>query len=96
MADKLALKLGFEELPSDYISITLKPPVILLLQMLESTMSSIGNIQMSLQSVNIEFNPYYLLKKFVPNIDWDEFSTEAREFALFKQAQTPPAPTDGM
>ena len=51
---------------------------------------------MSLQSVNVDFNPYYLLKKFIPNIDWDEFSAEAKEFALYKKAQTPPIPTDGM
>lgn len=90
--DKIAKRLGFDVIPSDYISIMLKPPVILLLQMLESTMSSIGNIQMSLQSVAVDFNPYYLLKKFIPNIDWDEFATQAREFALFKAAQTPSAP----
>lgn len=58
-------------------------------------MSSIGNIQMSLQSVQIEFNPYYLLKKFIPNIDWEEFSNQAKEYALYKAATTPPAPPDG-
>lgn len=58
-------------------------------------MSSIGNIQMSLQSVQVEFSPYYLLKKFIPNIDWDEFSTQAKEYALMKAASTPPAPDGG-
>lgn len=92
--DKIARRLGFDVIPSDHISIMLKPPVILLLQALEATMSSIGNIQMSLQSVAVEFNPYYLLKKYIPSIDWDEFSSEAREFALFKAAQTPSIPNN--
>ena len=93
--DKVAKRLGFDIIPSDYVSIMLKPPVILLLQMLESTMSSIGNIQMSLQSASIDFNPYYLLKKFIPNIDWDEFASQAREFALYKASQTPSVPNAG-
>lgn len=92
LSDKIASRLGFEETPSNSVTIALKPPVILLLQMLEATMSSIGNIQMSLQSVQIDFNPYYLLKKFVPNIDWDDFETQAKEYVLYKNANTPPTP----
>lgn len=94
--DKIADRLGFDDVPSQSITVALKPPVILLLQMLEATMSSIGNIQMSLQSVNVEFNPYYLLKKFIPNIDWDEFSAEAKQYGLQKAALAPPNQDGGM
>ena len=94
LTDRICEVLGFAEKPSKYLTPALKPPVILLLQLLESTMSSIGNIQMSFQGTGIEYNPYYLLKKFVTSIDWDEFSKEAREYALFKKASTPPNSED--
>lgn len=87
LCDKILNILGYSEKTSKYISPSLKPPIILLLQMLESTMSSVGNIQMSFQSANIDYNPYYLLKKFVTSIDWEEFSNEARDYQLFKKAQ---------
>lgn len=90
LQDKIFYLLGYSESPSKYIQPALKPPVILLLQMLEAVMSSVSNIQMSFQGTNVDFNPYYLLKKFVTNIDWDEFSQEAREYALFKKGVTPP------
>lgn len=86
LCNKIAKILGYSENPSKYVSPSLKPPVILLLQMLESTMSSVGNIQMSFQGSGIEFDPFYLLKKFVTSIDWEEFSQEAREYTLFKIA----------
>ncbi len=96
LCDKIISVLGYSDETSKYIKPSLKPPVILLLQMLESTMSSIGNIQMSFQSANINYNPYYLLKKFVTSIDWEEFSNEAREYELFKKAQsTSQAPDQG-
>lgn len=90
LMDEISERLGFEDVPSDYITIMLKPPVILLLQMLEATMSSIGNIQMSLQAVQVNFDPFYLLKKFIPNIDWDDFQKQAEAYTLYKNAATPP------
>lgn len=95
LCDKISKILGHAEKPSVYVTPTLKPPVILLLQMLESMMSSVGNIQMSFQSTGVEFNPYYLLRKFITSIDWDEFSKEAKEYALFKKASTPPNAAPG-
>lgn len=92
LIDTISTKIGFEDLPSDYITVALKPPVILLLQMLEATMSSISNIQMSLQASQVDFNPYYLLKKFIPNINWDDFKQEADAYMLLKNASTPPLP----
>lgn len=95
LCDKIMSVLGYSDEASKYIRPSLKPPVILLLQMLESTMSSIGNIQMSFQSANINYNPYYLLKKFITSIDWEEFSNEAREYELFKKAQATQSPEQG-
>jgi hypothetical protein len=72
--------------PTNYIVPILKPPVLLLLQMLESTISSVGNIQLFFQNSNLDVNPYYFLKLFIPSMNWDEFQREAKEYALFKQA----------
>lgn len=55
--------------------------------MIETIMASITNIQQNLQSTNLSFNPYYLLKRFLPTIDWDEFATEAEEFELFMKGK---------
>lgn len=70
-----------------HITLTLRPPIILLLQMIETIMGSISNIQQNLQSTNVSFNPFYLIKKFIPTIDWDEFSDEAVEYELFLKAK---------
>ena len=89
--NELFSKLGkifkLEDDPGIYIKVSLRPPVVLLLQMIETVMASISNIQQNFQTTNIDFNPYYLLKRYLPTIDWDEFSKEAREFELFQKAQ---------
>jgi len=55
--------------------------------MIETIMASITNIQQNLQSTEIKFNPFYLLKRFLPTIDWDEFSKDADLYELFKKAK---------
>ena len=87
LVDKIGAVVGFKENASNYSKICLRPPVVLLLQMIETVMSSITNIQQNFQATQIDFNPYYLLKRYMPSIDWDEFSKEAKEFALFQKAQ---------
>lgn len=92
--DKLALLLGYKEQPSSYIKPSLKPPVVLVLQLLESIISSLGNIQASFAGAGVPYNPYYLMRKFVTNLNWDEFEEEAKEYILKKKAlesgTTPP------
>lgn len=84
---KISKIIGTKDDPNIYIKVSLRPPVVLLLQMIETIMASISNIQQNFQTTNIDFNPYYLLKRYLPTIDWDEFSKEAREFELFQKAQ---------
>jgi len=81
------LKTRNNENPNDFVRISLRPPVVLLLQMIETVMASITNIQQNLQSTDIKFNPFYLLKRFLPTIDWDEFSKDADLYELFKKAK---------
>lgn len=84
---KVAKILTLNDNPNDFVKTTLRPPVILLLQMIETIMASISNIQQNLQVANISFNPYYLLKRFLPTIDWEEFSKEADMFELFMKGK---------
>jgi len=71
---------GLEYKPSTYYKIQLIPPVVLMLQLIEMTMSSIGNIFGIFQSASIFFNPYYFLEKYIPYIEWDEFKLQAEEY----------------
>ncbi len=87
LIDKISKIIDIPDDPSKYVKISLKPPVVLLLQMIETIMASISNIQQNFQATNVEFNPFYLLKKYLPSIDWEEFTKEAREFELFQKAQ---------
>jgi hypothetical protein len=89
IVDRVGGILGVEDKPSRYVKLSLRPPVVLLLQMIETVMASITNIQQNFQATQIEFNPYYLLKRYLPSINWEEFSKEAKEFELFKKAQGP-------
>ena len=51
-----------------------------MLQLVEMTMSSIGNIFGIFQSANIFFDPHYFLDKYVPYIDWFDFKIKAEEY----------------
>jgi hypothetical protein len=74
---------------SDIVSLRLTPPIVLMLQTLESTTSSIGNILQVLQTMRtIHNNPLFLLKRFVPYIDWDDYQRQGQLDALL----IPPPP----
>jgi len=56
---------------SKYVDIKLNPPLVLVLQHLESTLSSATNIINLLNSVNLPTDPVWVLKRFIKIIDWD-------------------------
>lgn len=62
-----------------YVTFSFIPPIALILQLIEMTLSSIGNISTTFQSMNLDFDPYYFLKQYVPHIDWDNFKKVAEE-----------------
>lgn len=69
-----------EFVPSKYYTLQLIPPVVLILQLVEMTMSSMGNIFGIFQSTGIDFDPFYFLERYVPYIDWGDFKTKSEEF----------------
>ena len=72
-----------ESKPSDVVRVTLTPPIILTLQMLESTVSSLGNILQTFQGLpDVDADPFYLLERYLPYIDWTEFKEAANKYAV--------------
>ena len=82
LCNKITSILGLKKKFSDYVVLSLRPPIILLLQMLESTVSSIGNVQQIFQSANIPLDPFYFLKQYLPSLDWIDFQEKAKEYEL--------------
>ena len=56
---------------SRYVDIKLNPPLVLVLQHLESTLSSATNIINLLNQASIPVDPVWMLKRFIKIIDWD-------------------------
>jgi len=71
--------------PNDYGNIILTPPVVLMLQLLETTMSSVSNILASFQNLEIPTDPYYLLEQYIPYVDWNEFREQAKKYNIKQQ-----------
>ena len=80
LTDIIAEIVDFGLKPSDYINITLIPPVVLLLQLIETTLSSAGNISGVFQNLQLPFDFYSFLDKYVPYDDWDKFREKSEKF----------------
>ncbi len=66
--------------PSKYIQTGLIPPIVLILQLIEMTLSSVGNISGIFQQMNLDYDPYTFLKNYVSYLDWDEFQKDAEKY----------------
>ncbi|MEO5348924.1 MAG: hypothetical protein H7836_04695 [Magnetococcus sp. YQC-3] len=68
LMNKVASDLGFKDPLTDYVTVSLIPPVTLVLQLVEASITSVTNIQRVLmespQFKNADIT--YLLEKFVP------------------------------
>jgi hypothetical protein len=63
-----------------YVTVSLTPPVVLIIQLIESTLNSIGNIAGIFTNLQIPVDPYYLLEQYVPQIDWRTFKEKASKY----------------
>ena len=72
LMDAVAEILNVGYVPSKYIKLGLIPPNVLVVQLIEMTMGSIGSIAGVLQQIGLKIDPYYLIKKYVPHFDIDE------------------------
>jgi len=82
------LKIGDKQIkPSEYVQIGLIPPITLILQLIEMSLSSIGNINGIFQTLQTSIDPYYFLQQYIPYINWDEFKKKADQYVLLQQTK---------
>jgi len=88
---------GLDYKPSEYVSIQLIPPIVLMVQLIEMTLSSIGNMTSAFQSMQIPYDPYFLLEKYIPYINWDAFKDAAKKYKtnIDTEADLNPPPPGG-
>lgn len=87
LMSKIAKVSGLKYDPTDYINVSLTPPVVLIIQLIESTLNSIGNIAGIFNNLQIPVDPYYLLEQYVPQIDWKTFKEKAKEYEKQQDAK---------
>jgi len=79
------------------IQITLIPPTVLVLQSIEASINSISTIQRIFAEIpEIDVDPLYLLKRYSPMIDWNEFEKEAQDFKMRKKVSSSTGDTNAM
>lgn len=67
------LDVGYK--PSEYITVSFIPPVVLILQLIEMTLSSVGNIASVFTNMQMKIDPFFFLQQYVPHIDWMKFKS---------------------
>lgn len=65
---------------SRYVDIKLNPPLLLTLQHLEGTVSTVTNLVNLLTTMQIPVDPVWMLKRFIKIVDWDAVETAGKEF----------------
>jgi hypothetical protein len=77
-----------EDNPANFIRVTLIPPITLILQLLEGTLNSVGNISNIFNTLKIPVDPYHLLEQYVPHVDWTSFKLKAEQYKLKEKTRT--------
>ena len=75
-------------IPSKYTTVSLIPPVVLILQLIEMTLSSVGNIAGVFQNMNLQIDPYYFLEQYVPHINWKSFKLASEKKIVEDKTKT--------
>jgi hypothetical protein len=87
LIDLIAEMTGFKIKPSEYCEVALIPPVVLILQLIEATSGSANNVTATFQNMQLPFDPYYFLQKYVPFVNWDDFKKQAQIAYLEKKTE---------
>jgi len=74
--------------PTKYTQVSLLPPIVLIVQLIESTLGSVGNIVSVFQNMNIKIDPFYFLEQYVQQIDWVKFKEAAQKYNIDEQIKT--------
>lgn len=81
---------------SNYFKIALNPPVILMLQAAEASISSVSNIIGMLNGIDFHIDPQKILEQYIPQIDWADLKKSGDNFIKKKGKEALMAPTDPM
>ena len=73
--------------PSEFIQLSLIPPITLILQLIEMSLSSIGNINGIFQTLATPVDPFFFLQQYIPFIDWDQFKEKADAYVLQQETK---------
>lgn len=73
--------------PNQHARMILTPPVVLMLQLIEMTISSISNILATFQNLDMDYDPYYFLEQYIPYVNWTEFREAAQKRKLQNQTR---------
>jgi len=65
---------------TNYYKLGLNPPVVLLLQSAEASISSATNIIGMLKGVEFTINPKDLLQQYIPQMDWEKLESSGMDF----------------
>jgi len=95
LVKKVANEAGVNFDITKYITLSLTPPVVLIIQLIESTLNSIGNIAGIFANLHIPVDPYYLLEQYVPQIDWQNFKEKAEQYEKNKIVKDDDAQSGG-
>ena len=93
---------GYEETDvvlSNYFKIALNPPVILMLQAAEASISSVANIVGMLNGIQFTIDPQKILEQYIPQIDWKDLKKSGTTYIKEEAKQTlmqPQQPDQGM
>jgi len=85
---------NLEKPVSDYVTVSLIPPFMLMMQQMESVINSVSNMQrMMVDMPGVEIDSLSMLEKFIPYIDWKEMNSKG-ELLKKKLDITQPPPAD--
>lgn len=87
---------GYEETDvvlSNYFKISLNPPVILMLQAAEASISSVANIVGMLNGIQFTIDPQKILEQYIPQIDWKDLKKSGTTYIKEEAKQTLMAPS---
>ena len=88
MIDTIAEMVDYGVQPTEFVSVGLVPPVVLMLQLIEMTSGSANNILGVFQSLQLPVDPIGFLKKYVPYLDWEELEDQAKTYSVEHDAET--------
>ena len=87
MLDFMAEELELDIVPSEMLTVSMIPPVVLILQLIEMTAGSASNIIGVFQNLQLPIDPLSFLKKYIPFINWVEFEAKAAKYSLEKAVE---------